>query len=59
MRDAQAEGAIAAAEDPVQLTFEIEALLLFANAQHVIVRTAEPIDRARRAVERRLELATA
>jgi AcrR family transcriptional regulator len=54
VRDAQAEGAIDAAEDPEQLVFEIEALLLYANAQHVVSRSAEPIDRARRAIERRL-----
>jgi AcrR family transcriptional regulator len=54
VRDAQAEGAIDAAEDPEQLVFEIEALLLYANAQHVVSRSAEPIDRARRAVDRRL-----
>jgi AcrR family transcriptional regulator len=54
VRDAQAEGAIDADEDPEQLVFEIEALLLYANAQHVVSRSAEPIDRARRAVDRRL-----
>jgi AcrR family transcriptional regulator len=54
VRDAQAEGAIDPAEDPEQLVFEIEALLLYANAQHVVSRAAEPIDRARRAIDRRL-----
>ena len=55
VRDAQAEGALAPGEDPEQLVFEIEALLLYANAQHVVSRAAEPIERARRAIERRLD----
>jgi AcrR family transcriptional regulator len=56
-RDAQAEGAIDSAEDPAQIAFEIEAALLLANAQYVVTRTPEPIERARRAVERRLTAA--
>jgi len=58
VRDAQAEAAISAAEDAGQLAFELEAFLLLANAQHVVARAPEPIDRARRAIERRLESAT-
>jgi AcrR family transcriptional regulator len=54
VRDAQAEGAIPAAEDPAQIAFEVEAALLLANAQYVVTRTSEPIERARRAVEQRL-----
>jgi AcrR family transcriptional regulator len=54
VREAQAEGAIDSAEDAGQLAFEIEAALLLANAQFVVARTPEPIDRARRAIERRL-----
>jgi AcrR family transcriptional regulator len=57
VRDAQAEGAIAAAEDAAQLAFEIEAALLLANAQFVVARTPEPIERARRAIDRRLDAA--
>lgn len=57
VRAAQAEGAIDPAEDPAQLVFELEAALLLANAQYVLVRTKEPIERARRAIERRLALA--
>ena len=53
-RDAQADGAIDPAEDPAQITFEVEAALLLANAQHVVTRKSEPVERARRAVERRL-----
>jgi AcrR family transcriptional regulator len=58
VRDAQSEGAIDRREDPKQLVFEIEAAILLANAQYVVARTPEPIERARRAVERRLALAT-
>jgi AcrR family transcriptional regulator len=56
-RDAQAEGAIDAAEDPAQIVFEVEAALLLANAQYVVTRTSEPIERARRAVAWRLAAA--
>jgi AcrR family transcriptional regulator len=56
-RDAQADGAIDPAEDPAQIAFEIEAALLLANAQYVVTRTPEPVERARRAVERRLAAA--
>ena len=58
VRDAQAEGAIDPAEDAGQLAFEVEAALFLANAQFVVARTPEPIDRARRAIERRLQIAT-
>jgi AcrR family transcriptional regulator len=54
VRDAQADGAIDPAEDPAQITFEIEAALLLANAQYIVSRTPEPIERARRAIDRRL-----
>jgi AcrR family transcriptional regulator len=54
VRDAQAEGALDPGEDPAQLTFEIEAALLLANAQYIVMRTPEPIERARRAIHRRL-----
>ena len=55
VRDAQAEGAIDPLEDASQLAFELDAYLLLANAQFVASREATPIDRARRAIERRLE----
>jgi AcrR family transcriptional regulator len=55
VRAAQAEGAIDPAEDPAQLTFEIEAALFLANAQYVIARDATPLERARRAIERHLD----
>ena len=57
VRDAQAEGAIDASEDPEQLAFELDAYLLLANAQFVISRESAPIERARRAIERRLAAA--
>jgi AcrR family transcriptional regulator len=57
IRDAQTEGTIDASEDPAQLAFEIGAALLLANAQFVVARTPEPIQRARLAIERRLDAA--
>jgi AcrR family transcriptional regulator len=54
VRDAQAEGAVDRAEDSAQLAFEIEAALFLANAQYVVSRSREPIERARRAIEHRL-----
>ena len=57
VRDAQAEGSIDPSEDAAQLTFEIEAALFLANAQYIVMRTSEPIERARRAISRRLDSA--
>jgi hypothetical protein len=57
IRDAQAERDLDPREDPAQLAFEIEALLLYANAQFVVARSAEPIERAHRAIDRRLAAA--
>jgi AcrR family transcriptional regulator len=57
-RDAQAEGAIGAAEDPEQLAFEIHAYLLLANASYVISRESTPLDRARVAIRGRLAAAS-
>jgi hypothetical protein len=57
VRDAQAEGAIDPEEDASQLAFEVEAALFLANAQYVVTRTAEPIEHARRAIDRRLATA--
>jgi AcrR family transcriptional regulator len=58
VRDAQAEGTIDATEDPEQLTFELDAYLLLANAQFVVSRQSMPIDRARTALARRLAAAS-
>ena len=59
VRDAQVEGAIDLAEDAGQIAFEVEAALFLANAQFVVVRTSEPLERARTAIERRLAAAAA
>jgi AcrR family transcriptional regulator len=59
VRDAQAEGALDPSEDPEQLAFELDAYMLLANAQFVINQKSTPIDRARRALERRLMAAAA
>jgi AcrR family transcriptional regulator len=57
VRDAQAEGAIDPADDAEQLAFELNAYLLLANAQFVVSQESTPIDRALRAVDRRLAAA--
>ncbi len=57
VRDAQGEGAIDPSEDAGQLAFELDAYLLLANAQFVVSQQPAPIDRARRALERRLTAA--
>jgi AcrR family transcriptional regulator len=57
VRDSQTEGAIDPSEDPTQLAFELDAYLLLANAQFVSSQESMPIERARRAVERRLAAA--
>jgi len=54
IRDAQSEGDLDASEDPAQLAFEVEAALLTANAQFVVSRSYEPIERARRMIARAL-----
>ena len=58
IREAQGEGGLNPAEDPAQLTFEIEAALFLANAQFVVMHTPEPIERARTAITRRIDAAT-
>jgi AcrR family transcriptional regulator len=58
IREAQDDGAIDPSEDSEQLAFEIDAYMLLANAQFVISRESTPIDRARRALERRLAATT-
>jgi AcrR family transcriptional regulator len=59
VHDAQVEGAIDPAEDAAQLRFEIEAALLLANAHYIVSRAPEPIQRASRAIQRRLDAAMA
>ncbi len=58
--EAQAEGDIDPEVEPAQLAFEIEAHLLLSNALFAISAEPTPIERARRALERRFgEVATA
>jgi AcrR family transcriptional regulator len=59
VREAQARGEIDPSEDPEQLAFELEAAFFFANGQYVVVRSPEPLERARRMIERRLTAAAA
>jgi len=58
VRDAQTDGAIDPSEDAAQLAFELNAYLLLANAQFVASQDATPIERARRALARRLSAAS-
>jgi AcrR family transcriptional regulator len=59
IRSAQKEGQLDTGENATQLAFELQALLLLANEQFVISGgNTGPLDRARRGIERRLELAT-
>jgi hypothetical protein len=59
IRDAKREGAIAKSEDAGQLAFELEAALLLANTQFAVSQSHQPIKRARRAIEHRLDAAGA
>jgi AcrR family transcriptional regulator len=52
IRDAQAEGTLDTSAEPGQLAFEIEAALFLANAQYVVARSPQPVERARRAIDR-------
>jgi Tetracyclin repressor-like, C-terminal domain len=54
LTQAQAEAELDPSEEPAQVAFEVGAALFYANAHYVIGHTAEPIDRARRAIDRRL-----
>jgi AcrR family transcriptional regulator len=58
VREAQAAGEIDPSEDPDQLAFELEAAFFLANGQFVVMRTPEPLERARRTIERRLAAAS-
>jgi AcrR family transcriptional regulator len=53
-REAVEEGSLDPSTDPVQLVFELDAYLLLANAQFVIARDPESLDRARLALKRRI-----
>jgi AcrR family transcriptional regulator len=54
VQDAQAEGALDTAETPEQIAFEIDAFLLMGNAAFVALQSPEPLESARRAIDRRL-----
>jgi AcrR family transcriptional regulator len=56
---AQAEGTIAAAEDPKQLAFELEAAMFLANVLFVATREPDALARARLSIARRLATAAA
>jgi AcrR family transcriptional regulator len=59
VRDGQREGEISKKEDPGQLAFDLESSLLLANTQFTVAQNSEPIDRARRAIDRRIKEAAA
>jgi AcrR family transcriptional regulator len=52
VKDAQAAGEIDPAQDAAQLTFEVNAMLLMANAAYVMDPSPEVLERARRGIER-------
>jgi AcrR family transcriptional regulator len=54
VREAQAQGELDATEDATQLAFEVDSYLLMANAMFVVSQDSAPLERARRAIERRL-----
>jgi AcrR family transcriptional regulator len=58
VREAQAEGSMKSDEDATQIAFELDAHLLFANAQYVAGGDPSTLDRARRAIERLLNSVT-
>jgi AcrR family transcriptional regulator len=53
-REAQAEGSVKSEEDPTQIAFELDAHLLFANAQYVASGDRDALERARKAIARLL-----
>jgi AcrR family transcriptional regulator len=55
--EAQAEGQLDPGEDAAQLAYELGSLLLFANASYLLGGGADALERARRGIRRRLELA--
>jgi AcrR family transcriptional regulator len=59
VRDAQREGDLDKSEDPGQLAFELESALFLANTQFAVASSSEPIERAHRAIDSRLEAASA
>jgi AcrR family transcriptional regulator len=54
-REAQAEGTVKPEEDPTQIAFELDALVLLANAQYVASGDVSALDRARHGIKRLLD----
>ncbi len=54
VRDAQASGEADPDADPVQVTFEVNAMLAEANGLYLVLRSEAPLDMARRGVADRL-----
>jgi AcrR family transcriptional regulator len=59
IKRAQKEGALSRREDAGQLAFELESALLLANTQFSVSQNKKPIERAQRAIDRRLREAAA
>ena len=59
MRTAQERGELDPSADPVQLTFEINALLAEANGVYLLTGDSGAFDMARRGIADRLERAAA
>jgi AcrR family transcriptional regulator len=58
VREAQEVGQLSREDDPRQLSFELNAFMMLANVQYVVSDgDAAVLDRARKAIARRLELA--
>ena len=56
IREAQKQGEIAADADPEQITFELDSLMLGANAAFLLFGDSEALERARHAVRDRLDV---
>jgi AcrR family transcriptional regulator len=56
IREAQHQGEVAADADPEQIAFEIDSVMLGANAAFLLFGDSEALERARRAVRDRLEV---
>ena len=59
LRQARAAGTIAPDANPAQLVFELDSYLLMANLHFVLHNNEVPLERARRAVETRIDTARA
>ena len=57
LQEAQAQGLLAASEDPEQIAFEVNAYLLLGNMAFVLSQDSAVFERARRAIHFRLDCA--